>query len=670
MIERNTVDAILNAADIQEVIGDFLTLKKRGANYWACCPFHGEKTPSFSVSPAKGIYKCFGCGKAGNVVSFVMAHESMTYVEALKYLARKYHIEVRERELTPEEQAVNNNRESMMVLSSFAQDYFSEQLWETPSGQAVGLSYFRERGFSDPVIRKFQLGYSPDRRTALSEAALKAGYKKEFLIATGLSIEREHTLLDRFAGRVMFPIHSLSGRVIAFGARTLRQDRNTAKYLNSPESEIYSKTAALYGLFQAKNAIVRAQRCYLVEGYTDVISLYQSGIENVVASSGTSLTVEQIRLIKRFTPNVTVLYDGDAAGVKASLRGIDMLLEEGMNVKVALLPDNDDPDSFARKHSSSELDEFLKNNEQDFISFKTKQLRDEAQNDPLKHAELIKDVVRSIGAIPDAITRTVYVKECSRLTDIGEDVLMREVAKLRHEKLYEGARRPQPVGDPSAPAPQPVPLPGFIEHNRYFASSEEEIIYYLLKYGMDPLFTRTGDIAPATQRLYERYGLNLSRLSGDEDGTTPTVSVAEYIMSELLNDELEFTNLHYRRLFEEYARLTENENQERIKYFIHHPDPHLSALAIDVMDKLPPLTVERYIASTEPESLQAPRVIPKAILVYKSRIIEVTAKSLADQLQAAQTANDEQQVQELLERLSQLNEARTRIAKALNRLTF
>ncbi|MDR0729416.1 MAG: DNA primase [Prevotellaceae bacterium] len=656
MIDRNTINTILNAADIKDVIGDFLTLKKRGANYWACCPFHGEKTPSFSVSPSKGIYKCFGCGVAGNVVSFVMAHESLSYVEALKYLARKYNIEVRERELTPEEQAVNNNRESMMVLSSFAQDYFSELLWQSPNGQAIGLSYFRERGFSDPIIRKFQLGYSPDLRTAFSDVALKAGYKKEFLIATGLSIEKETALFDRFSGRVMFPIHSLSGRVIAFGARTLRQDKNVAKYLNSPESEIYRKTFVLYGIFQAKNAIVRSQQCYLVEGYTDVISMHQAGIENVVASSGTSLTIEQIRLIKRFTPNVIVLYDGDAAGIKASLRGIDMLLEEGMNVKVALFPDGEDPDSFARKHSSSEFEAFLKENEEDFISFKTKLLRDDVKNDPIKRTELIKNIVRSIGAIPDAITRTVYVQECSRLMDIGEEVLMREVTKLRREKLYEGGKQSPEAGKESTleTIPRPVPLPGFIEANHYFASSEEEIIYYLLKYGMNPLFTR----------------VNEASLTAGEEDSMRTISVAEYIMSELLDDDLKFTNLHYRQLFEEYDRLTDNDNNSRIKHFIHHPDLRLSTLAIHIMDKLPALTVEDYIQSIVPESLQLQRIIPKAILVYKSRIIEVAAKSLTQQLQDAQIANNEAQTQELLERMSQLNEARTRISKALNRLIF
>ncbi len=646
MIDRNTVNSIINAADIVEVIGDFLTLKKRGVNYWACCPFHGEKTPSFSVSPAKGIYKCFGCGKAGNVVSFVMDHESMTYAEALKYLARKYNIEVRERELTPEEQAVNNNRESMMVLSSYAQDYFSEQLWTHPDGKAIGLSYFRERGFTDKTIRKFQLGYSLDNRTAFSNKALHDGYKKEFLVATGLSIEKDDELFDRFWGRVMFPIQSLSGRVIAFGARTLRQAKNVAKYLNSPESEIYSKSFVLYGIFQAKSAIVRAQKCYLVEGYTDVISMHQAGVENVVASSGTSLTTEQIRLIKRFTPNVTVLYDGDAAGIKASLRGIDMLLEEGLNVKVALFPDGEDPDSFARKHSSEAFENFLKENEQDFISFKAKLLSGDAKNDPLKRAELIKDIVRSIGAIPDAITRTVYAKECSRLMDLGEEGLLAEVAKLRREKLYEGNKRP-PAGsdvEVTEEIPKTATLPNFIDTNKYFEKAEEEIIYYLLKYGKHHLYTVKND--------YEQRN----------------ISVAEYIISELLNDELEFKNLHYRQLFEEYSKLTTEDNEERIKYFINHPSRNISELTIHILSDLPPISVQHYADSLEPEELKLPRVIPKTILVYKARIAKVAADEISEQLQQAQTNKDQAQLQLLMQRFAVLREVTIKFSKELKRL--
>lgn len=644
MIDRNTIDAILNAADIKDVISDFLTLKRRGTNYWACCPFHGEKTPSFSVSPSKGIYKCFGCGAAGNVVRFIMEHEKTTYVEALKYLARKYNIEVRERELTPEETLANNNRESMMVLSSFAQDWFSEQLWTHPDGQAIGLSYFRERGFTDKTIRKFQLGYSLDRQSAFSEAALQAGYKKDFLVLTGLSIDKGSELYDRFWGRVMFPVHSLSGRVIAFGARTLRQDKSVAKYLNSPESEIYNKSAVLYGIFQAKNSIVRLQKCYLVEGYTDVISMHQKGVENVVASSGTSLTTEQIRLIKRFTPNVTVLYDGDAAGIKASLRGIDMLLEEGMNVKVALFPDGEDPDSFAGKHSSAEFEEFLRENEKDFISFKTKLLSDDAKNDPLRRSELIKDVVHSIGAIPDAITRTVYVKECSRLMNIGEEVLLSEVAKFRHAKLYDN----KSYTPPATPEVTPVaaPPPGIIDPNQYFEKAEEEIIYYLLKYGARHLFTVV------------------------HDGQERAISVMEYITSELHNDELELKNPHYRQLFEEYRRLSGHSDEERIAYFINHPDRALSDAAIRILSDLPSLTVQCYANSQEPEPLRLPRIIPKALLVYKARCLKTFADEVSQRLQEAQAANNEEEMKTLIERHLMLQQNSKRLSEELRRLIF
>ena len=648
MIDRNTIDSIFNAADIVEVIGDFLTLKKKGVNYWACCPFHGEKTPSFSVSPAKGIYKCFGCGKAGNVVNFVMDHESLTYVEALKYLAKKYNIEVHERELTTEEQNANNNRESMMVVSSYAQGLFTEQLWTNAEGKAIGLSYFRERGFTDKTIRKFQLGYSIDSREAFSSTALKAGYKKEFLTATGLSIEKDEKLFDRFWGRVMFPIHSLSGRVIAFGARTLKQDKTIAKYLNSPESEIYSKSHVLYGIFQAKNMIVRAQKCYLVEGYTDVISMHQTGIENVVASSGTSLTTEQIRLIKRFTPNITVLYDGDAAGIKASLRGIDMLLEEGLNVRVALFPDGEDPDSFARKHSASEFEEFLKENEKDFISFKTKLLSEEAKSDPLKRAEFIRDVVRSIAAIPDAITRATYVKECSLLMDIGENILLIEVTKLRREKVYGASRKTEQeeAQITSDVTPETPTIPGFVEVGQYFEKVEEEIIYYLLKYGVQNLFTIE---------------------NGDEKRD---ISVAEYIIAELFNDDLEFKNLYYRQLFEEYRKLTSESNEERVKYFIHHPTRDISATAIRILSDLPPLTVKHFSDSLNPEEIRLKDIIPKAILVYKSRITKVAAANISEELRVAHENKDREQEKILLERYVVLQEISSRFAKELNRVTF
>ncbi len=650
MIDRATIDRILDTADIVDVIGDFVTLKKRGVNYLACCPFHNEKTPSFSVSGTKGIYKCFGCGKAGNVVNFVMEHEHMTYVEALKYLGKKYGIEVKEKELTAEEQQAAGQRESLMIVSAYAQEQFTNTLWEHPDGKNIGLSYFRERGFSDKTIKKFQLGYCLDSRNAFSNKALNDGYKKEYLVATGLSMERNNELYDRFFGRVMFPIHSVSGRVIAFGARTLKQDKSVAKYLNSPESEIYIKSNGLYGIYFAKQAITRTQKCYLVEGYTDVISMHQAGIENVVASSGTSLTTEQVRLIKRFTPNVTVLYDGDAAGIKASIRGIDMLLEEGLNVKVALFPDGDDPDSFARKHSTSELETFLSGAEQDFISFKTKLLSEEAKNDPIKRAALISEVVKSVSVIPDTIVRTVYVKECSRLLDIEEDILLTEVAKLRRKKMYDSGTKSvtSPPEEQLSTAETAAvanaitaPLPAFVS-NVFSEACEKELVYFLLKYGDRPLFA-------------------------NED--KQTVTAAEYIINELRNDELELKNLHYRKIFDEYNTVLHVPAEERIKHFINHPDHDIMELTINALSENHRLSIKRFIDSEEPENTKLQRDIPNAILVYKSSITKQAYIEVSEQVLKAQQNNDTAQLQVLMERLRTLQGVRSIFANELQRLT-
>ena len=431
MIDRPTIDRILDAADIIDVVGEFVQLKKRGVNYLGLCPFHNEKTPSFTVSPSKEIFKCFGCGKVGNSVNFIMEHEHLSYPEALKYLARKYHIEVVEKELSKEELEKQNERESLLVVTAYAARQFTENLFNTDEGISVGLAYFRERGFRQDTLKKFELGYSLEKRDAFSKRAMEEGYKQDYLIKTGLSIQGEERIFDRFSGRVMFPIHSLSGQVLGFGGRILRKDPKTAKYLNSPESEIYHKSRILYGMFQARKTISQEDRCYMVEGYTDVMSMHEAGIENVVASSGTSLTVEQVKLVKRFTPNLTILYDGDPAGIKASLRGIDIVLEEGMNVKIVLLPDGEDPDSYSKKVSNEEFRNYLKNNETDFIRFKTQLLLSETDNDPVARANLIKDVVRSIAVIPEAITRTVYIKECSTLLEVAEPILYNEVNKLR-----------------------------------------------------------------------------------------------------------------------------------------------------------------------------------------------------------------------------------------------
>ena len=440
MIDQATIQKIFDAADIYEVVSDFVSLKKRGVNYLGLCPFHNEKTGSFTVSPAKGIYKCFGCGKGGNAVNFIMEHEQMSYVEALKYLAEKYHIPVEEKELTEEQRKEKTERESMLIVSSYANEYFQYQLWNTDEGRSVGLGYLRQRGISDEMIRKFGLGYNPEGWGAFTKAAQEKGYKKEFLVKTGLTVENEKGLFDRFRARVMFPVFDLAGKVIAFGGRTMTTDKKISKYLNSPESEIYHKSKTLYGIFLAKKSIVQQDRCILVEGYTDVISFHAKGIENVVASSGTSLTIEQIRLIRRLTPNVTIIYDGDAAGIKASLRGIDLVLEEGLNVRVLLLPDGEDPDSFARSHTPQDLADFIANNETDFINFKTKLLLGTAGDDPVERARLITDIVRSIAKIPDNIVRSVYVRETAHQLDVEERVLYTEIAKVRLKNEEQPSR--------------------------------------------------------------------------------------------------------------------------------------------------------------------------------------------------------------------------------------
>ena len=448
MIDQATIDRILDTAQIVDVVSEFVTLRKRGVNYIGLCPFHNEKTPSFSVSPSKGLCKCFSCGKGGNVVHFIMEHEQLTYYEALKWLAKKYNIEIKERELTAEEKQSQNLRESLFVVNQFAASYFQDVLYNNIDGQRIAMTYFRQRGFRDDTIKKFQLGYCTDSNHAFADTAIKKGFKEEFLIKTGLCFRREDgSLKDRFWGRVIFPVHTISGKVVAFGGRVLSAATKNVqmKYVNSPESEIYHKSRELYGIFFAKQAIVRQDRCFLVEGYTDVISMHQSGVENVVSSSGTALTYEQIRLIHRFTNNITVLYDGDGAGIKASIRGIDMLLEEGMNIKVCLLPDGDDPDSFARKHNATDFQAYINNHEVDFIRFKTNLLMEEAGKDPIKRAELITSIVKSISVIPDTIIRSVYIKECSQLLKMEEKVLVEATAKLiekaREEKTKEAQRK-------------------------------------------------------------------------------------------------------------------------------------------------------------------------------------------------------------------------------------
>jgi len=632
-------------SNIQEVVQDFVSLKKRGVNYLGLCPFHNEKSPSFTVSPAKGIFKCFGCGKGGNSVNFIMELEHLSYFEALKYLGKKYGIEVKERELSQDEVKQNDDRESMMVLNAWSQRHFSETLYHHIDGKNIGLAYLKERGMRDETIKKFQLGYSLDNRDAFSQAAIKQGFKKEYLVKAGLTIDHEHGLLDRFYGRVIFPIHSISGRVIGFGGRVLRNDKKTAKYLNSPESEIYHKGQTLYGIYFAKQAITRENKCLLVEGYTDVTSLHQAGIENVVASSGTSLTVEQIRLIKRFTPNVTILYDGDAAGIKASLRGIDLVLEEGLNVRVLLLPAGEDPDSFSKTRSAKELLEFIGDKEEDFISFKTNLLLVDAGKDPVKRAGLISDIVRSIGAIPDAIIRTVYIRECSRLLDIEERVLFSEVGSLRRKK-YESDQQVVPQEIYAHVQHKELVLPSFVQ-GVFCEEQEKELVYYLLKYG---------------DRIHDTYD--------DVNGEPFAVTVANYIIAEIKNEELEFNNLAYRQLFDEYFRMLSNGEQPEAKHFLQHPDVKISELSVDILtsEHIASRIWEKHCAYVETEEMILKLAVPKSVIVYKTKVIQTVMSKLHQELKAATTQADLAQENVILTQLNQLNQLKTRLSKELERV--
>ena len=643
MIDQATIDRINDAARIEDVVGDYVTLKRRGVNLIGLCPFHNEKTPSFNVSPAKGIFKCFGCGKGGNAVHFIMEIEQLNYYEALKFLARKYHIEVHEKELTPEEVAARNERESLFLVNEYAQKYFIDTLWRHVDGKAVGMSYFHERGFRDDIIRKFQLGYSLDQRDAFTRAALKAGYNKDYLVKTGLTMEYDDGRLnDRFRGRVMFPVHSLSGKVVAFGGRVLRKSDKMAKYVNSPESDIYHKSNELYGIYFAKQAIVREDRCYLVEGYTDVISMHQCGIENVVASSGTSLTGGQIRLIHRFTNNVTVLYDGDAAGIKASIRGIDLLLEEGMNIQVLLLPDGDDPDSFAKSHNASDFIAFIKENSTDFIRFKTKLLMEDAGNDPIKRAGLVTDIVRSIAIIPDQIIRAEYVRECSNLLNVGEQTLYYEINKIKgreREKRFAEQHR-QGTSAP-APVPPETPLPTLQEVAAgRFEQEERNLLQVLIKYGHLPLFK-------------------------DEEAQRDK-TVAEYIVEELDCDGLVLENPLHRQVLDEYRQHLGEAGFQAERHFLNHPDGRISRLAADLIaDKyvLSRVHTRSRVVPTDEERLL--ELVPRLVLELKNSVVLDHIKQKLLEMKAAGEAKDYARIDILMEEIKQLDEVKKQLAKAL-----
>ena len=669
MIPAETVNRILDAAQIVDVVGDFVTLKKRGANHVACCPFHNEKTPSFSVSASKGIYKCFGCGKSGTAVGFVMEHENMSYTEALKYLARKYHIEVVEKEESAEEIAQRQRNESLLLVSEYAGRFFQESL-QTQEGQAIGYQYFRSRGLEDETIRKYGLGWAPVDRRTFSENARAAGYKEEFLVETGLSIKYDDgRLVDRFHDRVIFPIHSVSGRVIAFGGRTLKTDKNIAKYVNSPETEIYVKSKSLYGIYFAKNEMARKDKCILVEGYLDVLSMHQLGITNVVASSGTSLTVEQIRLIRKFTSNVTIIYDGDGAGIKAALRGIGLVLKEGMNVKVVLLPDGQDPDDFARKYTLEEVQDYISRNEQDFIRFKTDLLLDEAGNDPIRRAGLINDIADTIALIPDAVVRAVYVQTCAGRFEIDEQILAERVSRSRtqmildEEKQKERARQrsespdvpPPPVPEDFYPEEYPEPVaeqPPVMEtgavvvNEPYLAPCEKDLLRFILEEGCTEL----------------KFDVDSKYYVEGEP-----VNVAEFIDGILAEDDADFVNDSYRKVYEEYFRMYDEglSQQQMQTRLLNSMDPEIAAVAKDLLIEKYQITVKNYEQSLTATSTRLVQFIPKTLLAYHCKKIELMLKELTARLTVE--ADADRQV-EILAKISDYNRARTRLNNELGRV--
>ncbi|MGB5990361.1 MAG: DNA primase [Marinifilaceae bacterium] len=614
MIDQSSIQKIFDSAEIYGVVSDFVTLKKRGVNYLGLCPFHNEKTPSFIVSPSKGIYKCFGCGKGGNAVNFVMELEQLSYVEALKYLASKYSIPIEEKELSPAEAQKKNARESMLIVSNVASEYFQRNLYSN-EGKAIALSYFKERAFRDDIIEKFHLGYCSDQWDGFTKFALSKGYQQEYLVDTGLTINAEKGLFDRFRARVIFPIHSIAGKVIAFGGRILKTDKKTAKYLNSPESLVYSKSRVLYGLFQAKRAIVQEDRCFLVEGYTDVLSFHQSGIENVVASSGTSLTVDQIRLIKRFSNNICIVYDGDAAGIKASIRGIDLVLEQGLNVKVLLLPDGEDPDSFAKSRSASELKEYIKEHESDFIVFKTKLFIDETKNDPILRARLISSIVKSISIIPDSIIRSVYIKECSSLLQVDEHVLYDEIAKI---KGTASSLKPQQIAESANNLKT--------TNKREFKCDIEEkmLIRYILLYGDDVLFQNEGE---------------------------ETIKVGAFIIEELTSDNLVSDNPLFKKFFDEYSTRYQTDGFKQKCFFRDNEDSDLRMLAVDILSDPYELSKvwTKNEAFIETEEMKLQELVVKSINEYKQIKISIMLKNINAQIRNLDMSKDVVALRQLLE---------------------
>ncbi len=643
MISRATIDKIYQVAIIEEVVGEFVHLKRSGSAYKGLSPFANEKTPSFFVVPAKGIYKDFSSGKGGNVIDFLMQHEKLSYPEALRWLAGKYQIDIEEDQQSDEQLQEKSEREQLSVVTEFAARYFQEQMHDSEEGKAIGLSYFQERGFRDDTIRKFQLGYCPDKWDAMTQAALEQKYQLDYLVKAGLTRERDGKIYDFFRGRVMFPIHNISGKVIAFGGRTLKAEKDIAKYFNSPESELYVKSNVLYGLHLAKNSIVKHDMCYLVEGYTDVISMHQAGVENVVSSSGTSLTEGQIRLIRRYTPNITILYDGDSAGIKASFRGIDMILKEGMNVRVLLFPDGDDPDSYSRKHSSEEIQEFIAKNARDFISFKTSLLLEDAGNDPVKKAALIRGIVESIALIPDGISRSVYVQECSRLMGMSEAVLMTELNKV----LVTNFKK-----EKKADVPNEVPLfddlpadgiPEGVAEDFSIQHQEKDLIRILLHYGEQPI--------------------EISLINEDGHEEKHQVSVAEYIISNLESDEITLESAVYSNIYKEYVELIAKEVFPQATNFTQHQDQTISGESSAILISPYALSEnwQRHFIYPETEDMHLRKAAKDCIFRLKLKRVQRIIIDLSKELEAA--VGDDEKYDALLQEKIMLDKARAEISK-------
>ena len=661
-----TIERILDAANIVDVVSGFVTLRKRGVNYVGLCPFHNEKTPSFYVSPSKGICKCFSCGKGGNAIHFLMEHEQMSFQDAAEWLANKYGIPFKKRELTDSEKALQNERESMFITNQFALDFFKDTLLNTDKGRAIGLAYFRKRGFRDDILDKFFLGYCPDEPDALARAALAKGYTKENLVKTGLCYQKDDgALRDRFRGRVIFPVHSISGKGVAFGGRIMSAETKVAKYVNSPESVIYSKSKELYGLYQAKQAIVRKDRCFLVEGYADVISMFQSGVENVVASSGTSLTPGQIRLIHRFTNNITVLYDGDKAGIKASLRGIDMLLAEGMNVKVLLLPDGEDPDSFAQGRGATAFQQYIDTHQVDFIRFKVNLLMEDAADDPYSRSELIKSITQSISVIQDPIVRSVYITECSQIMKIDERLLITDVNRRQREQAQAA---PQPTPQPAAQEaeqptePEPAESPESTDEKvpEPQISAEEKLrqdIRALKREGLGPMMEKERLLS----QLIVRYGGKVMCTYQDNDGQDQEMTVGQFIVGSLQNDSLEFRHPVYKRFVEIMAEHLDEKDFNTEKFFMSHPETFVSLTAASLMEERYQLS--RLFKDNMPTEDEAHlfKLTRHIMADYQMEVVRLEIKKTEKEIQEASTEN----LAELQTHYQQLLAARANLSKTL-----